>query len=94
MTGTVAPATGASASSAQSTDFGGRIQGDHLDSAVIREDFPILGTESHGRPLVFLDSASTSQKPQVVIDAVEGYYREYTVRTPGARNRGALTLTA
>jgi cysteine desulfurase/selenocysteine lyase len=62
---------------ATDSNFGGRIKGDHLDSAVIREDFPVLGTESHGRPLVFLDSASTSQKPQAVIDAFDAYYREY-----------------
>jgi cysteine desulfurase/selenocysteine lyase len=60
------------------TDFGGRVRNDHLDTAVIREDFPILATESHGRPLVFLDSASTSQKPKAVIDAVDAYYREFT----------------
>ena len=60
------------------TDFGGRVRNDQLDTAVIREDFPILTTESHGRPLVFLDSASTSQKPQAVIDAVDAYYRDFT----------------
>ena len=79
MTVTEAPSSGsASASAAPDEDFGGRIHGDHLDTAVIREDFPILGTESHGRPLVFLDSASTSQKPQAVIDALDAYYREFT----------------
>jgi cysteine desulfurase / selenocysteine lyase len=48
-----------------------------LDAAEIRKDFPILATESHGRPLVYLDSASTSQKPQIVIDAVDTFYRQY-----------------
>ncbi|MBI4213049.1 MAG: cysteine desulfurase [Chloroflexi bacterium] len=42
----------------------------------IREDFPILKQLIHGRPLVYLDSAATSQKPQSVIDAVVRYYRE------------------
>lgn len=39
-----------------------------------REDFPILTTQVHGQPLVYLDNAATSQKPQMVVDAiVEGY---------------------
>jgi cysteine desulfurase/selenocysteine lyase len=43
-----------------------------------RSDFPILGTTtSRGKPLVYLDSAATSQKPQVVIDALVTYYQEY-----------------
>ena len=61
-----------------STDFGGRIRHGKLDPAVVRRDFPIFEQEVHGHPLVFLDSASTSQKPQAVIDAVDAYYREYT----------------
>jgi len=48
-----------------------------FDPHRIREDFPILRTTVHGRPLVYLDSAATSQKPQAVIDAVDAYYREY-----------------
>jgi cysteine desulfurase/selenocysteine lyase len=54
-----------------------RIREDRLVPEEIRKDFPILGTESHGHPLVFLDSASTSQKPLAVIDAVDTFYREY-----------------
>lgn len=42
----------------------------------IRQDFPILQQKVHGRPLVYLDSAATSQKPQVVIDALTRYYTE------------------
>ena len=45
-----------------------------FDPAKIREDFPILKQKVHGRPLVYLDSASTSQKPQVVIDTLVRYY--------------------
>ena len=43
----------------------------------IRDDFPILAQPAHGRRLVYLDSAATSQKPQRVIDALVRYYREY-----------------
>jgi cysteine desulfurase / selenocysteine lyase len=42
----------------------------------IRQDFPILQQKVHGRPLVYLDNAATSQKPQVVIDALTRYYTE------------------
>ncbi len=40
----------------------------------VRKDFPILQQEVHGKPLVYLDSAATSQKPQVVLDALVTYY--------------------
>ncbi len=42
----------------------------------VRADFPILSTEMNGEPLVFLDSAASSQKPRQVIDAIDGYYEE------------------
>ena len=45
-----------------------------LDTATIRAQFPILSREVHGRPLVYLDNAATTQKPQSVIDALSGYY--------------------
>ncbi len=48
-----------------------------LDPVALRADFPILRREIHGRPLTYLDSASSSQKPQVVIDAISGYYERY-----------------
>ena len=48
-----------------------------IDPHVLRADFPILGTTVHGKPLIYLDSAATSQKPQVVIDAVDQFYSEY-----------------
>jgi cysteine desulfurase/selenocysteine lyase len=45
----------------------------------VRADFPILATtNSHGKPVVYLDSAATSLKPKAVIDAVDGYNREYS----------------
>ena len=40
----------------------------------IRKDFPILSREVNGKPLVYLDNGATSQKPQVVIDAINSYY--------------------
>ncbi|HKE32276.1 MAG TPA: cysteine desulfurase [Candidatus Angelobacter sp.] len=40
----------------------------------IREDFPILGQKVHGKPLVYLDNAATTQKPRTVIDALTHYY--------------------
>jgi cysteine desulfurase/selenocysteine lyase len=42
----------------------------------VRADFPILGQEIYGKPLVYLDSAATSQKPRAVIDAIANYYLE------------------
>jgi cysteine desulfurase/selenocysteine lyase len=49
-----------------------------LDPYALRADFPILSTTtSHGKPLVYLDSAATSQKPRVVIEAVDRFYRGY-----------------
>ena len=45
-----------------------------LDVDSIRKDFPILETLSHGRPLVWLDSASTSQKPRAVIERIVKFY--------------------
>lgn len=41
----------------------------------IRKDFPILHTQVHGKPLVYLDNAATSQKPIQVIDALSNYYK-------------------
>jgi len=48
-----------------------------LDPSALRADFPILAERPHGRPLVYLDSAATSQKPTAVIEAMDRYYREY-----------------
>jgi len=45
-----------------------------LDVEHIRRDFPILDQKIHGKPLVYLDNAATSQKPQRVIDAITNYY--------------------
>jgi cysteine desulfurase / selenocysteine lyase len=52
--------------------------GDHpggsFDVARVRADFPILSTKAHGKPLVYLDNAATTQKPRAVIDAIKHYY--------------------
>ncbi|MDE1810959.1 MAG: cysteine desulfurase [Candidatus Micrarchaeota archaeon] len=48
-----------------------------MDVERIRRDFPILGTTMNGKPLIYLDSAATSQKPIQVIDAISNYYKEY-----------------
>ena len=48
-----------------------------LDPAALRAEFPILQTTANGHPLIYLDSASTSQKPLAVIEAVDTYYRVY-----------------
>lgn len=47
-----------------------------LDIAAIRAEFPILKREINGKPLVYLDSAASSQKPQAVIDAVSRVYEQ------------------
>ena len=46
------------------------------DVARIRQDFPILRQQVHGRPLAYLDNAATTQKPQAVIDRLTRYYTE------------------
>ncbi|MEO5884657.1 MAG: cysteine desulfurase [Candidatus Limnocylindrales bacterium] len=59
-----------------------------IDPLALRGDFPILRQEIHGHPLVYLDSASSSQKPQVVIDAVSDYYSGYNANV----HRGIYTI--
>jgi cysteine desulfurase/selenocysteine lyase len=61
-----------------------------IDSAVIRRDFPIFGSELNGKPLVYLDSANTSQKPNVVIDTMTKFMREAYAPI----NRSAYSLAA
>ena len=48
-----------------------------LDVAAIKKDFPLLARDFNGKPLVYLDSAATSQKPRAVIDAMTDYYENY-----------------
>lgn len=61
-----------------------------FDAATIRADFPILSESVNGLPLVYLDSAATSQKPLAVLDAE----REFLTRSNAAVHRGAHTLAA
>ncbi len=60
-----------------------------FDVARIREDFPILKEMVHGKPLVYLDNAATTQKPQAVIDALVNYY----VTENSNVHRGVHTLS-
>lgn len=60
-----------------------------IDFAKVRKDFPILAQEVNGHPLVYLDSAATTQKPQSVINAVADYYRQDNANV----HRGAHALS-
>src|SRR5690606_1463544 len=46
-----------------------------FDAEKVRQDFPILNQEVNGHPLVYLDNAATTQKPEAVIQAIVDYYR-------------------
>jgi cysteine desulfurase/selenocysteine lyase len=59
-----------------------------LDVARVKADFPILEREVHGKRLVYLDSASSSQKPAQVLDAMDGCYRGYYANV----HRGVYTI--
>lgn len=61
-----------------------------LDIQAIREQFPILGQSVHGKKLVYLDNAATSQKPISVINALSEYYTSYNANI----HRGAHYLAA
>jgi cysteine desulfurase/selenocysteine lyase len=60
-----------------------------LDIQKVRADFPILSQKVNGKPLVYFDNGATSQKPQVVIDAISRYYSEYNANI----HRGVHTLS-
>ncbi|MBN7818788.1 aminotransferase class V-fold PLP-dependent enzyme [Bowmanella yangjiangensis] len=59
-----------------------------LDLAALRAQFPILSRQVDGKPLVYLDNAATTQKPQAVIDALVSYYTECNANV----HRGAHAL--
>jgi cysteine desulfurase/selenocysteine lyase len=59
-----------------------------LDTGKIRADFPILERSVNGRPLIYLDSAATSQKPRQVLDAIDSYYRSFNANV----HRGVHSL--
>lgn len=60
-----------------------------LDIQKIRADFPILSEKVNGKPLVYFDNGATSQKPQIVIDAIATYYQEINANI----HRGVHTLS-
>jgi cysteine desulfurase/selenocysteine lyase len=60
-----------------------------LDIEKIRADFPILNQQINGKPLVYLDNAATSQKPQAVIDSIVNYYSTINANI----HRGVHTLS-
>jgi cysteine desulfurase/selenocysteine lyase len=60
-----------------------------LDAVVLRAHFPILAREVHGKPLAYLDSAASSQRPQVVIDALVAFYSAHYANI----HRGVYTLS-
>jgi cysteine desulfurase/selenocysteine lyase len=60
-----------------------------VDWNAIREDFPILRERAHGHPLIYLDSAATSQKPRPVIEALRNFYEHKNANV----HRGLHTLS-
>ena len=66
-----------------------KISAPAYDLARVRSDFPILATEVHGRPLVYLDNAASTQKPRAVTEAIARCYGEYYANV----ERGVHTLS-
>src|SRR5208282_1973682 len=60
-----------------------------IDVFKIRKDFPILTRQIHGKPLVYLDNAATTQKPRVVIDRLKDFYEQHNANI----HRGVHTLS-
>ena len=65
-----------------------------VEWVAIRGDFPILGRKVHGKPLVYLDSANTSQKPRQVIEAVDDFYRNHNANVSRAVHQLGEEATA
>ena len=65
-----------------------------VDWTVVRRDFPILERKVHGKPLVYLDSANTSQKPRLVIEAVDEFYRNHNANVSRAVHQLGEEATA
>ena len=66
-----------------------------LDVGRIRKDFPILDRQVRGgRPLIYLDSANTSQKPRQVIDAISGFYERHNANIHRATHELGEEATA
>ena len=60
-----------------------------FDARRVRADFPIFGRAIHGRPLAYLDSAATAQKPEAMLRALDAYYRQSNANV----HRGVYTLS-
>ncbi len=66
------------------------LTGAGVDATTVRRDFPIFNQRVHGHPLAWFDNAATTQKPQVVIDAISHFYQHNNSNI----HRGAHTLAA
>src|SRR5437899_4734388 len=67
-----------------------KIASSHVDWSALREDFPILRERAHGHPLIYFDSAATSQKPRAVIEALRNFYEHENANV----HRGLHTLSS
>ncbi|GLQ89654.1 cysteine desulfurase [Dyella flagellata] len=65
-----------------------------FDVQRVRADFPLLARQVHGKPLVYLDNANTSQKPRQVIEAVDRHYREHNANVARAVHQLGEEATA
>jgi cysteine desulfurase/selenocysteine lyase len=65
------------------------IQARPINAEAVRAEFPILSRQINGKPLVYLDSAATSQKPDAVIEVMDDYYRRYNANP----HRGVYTIS-
>src|SRR6267142_3636431 len=68
--------------------MGALTQSSVLDIQKIREQFPVLQQQVHGKNLIYFDNAATTQKPRRVIDSLVGYYEGYNANI----HRGIHTL--
>jgi cysteine desulfurase / selenocysteine lyase len=67
-----------------------KVAASSVDWKALREDFPILREQAHGHPLIYFDSAATSQKPRAVIDALRNFYEHENANV----HRGLHTLSS
>jgi cysteine desulfurase/selenocysteine lyase len=65
-----------------------------VDWSALRADFPVLGRTVHGKPLVYLDSANTSQKPRQVIAAVDDFYSAHNANISRAVHTLGMEATS
>src|SRR6266446_4904692 len=76
---------------ARGADYGvHKIASSKVDWNALREDFPILREQAHGHPLIYFDSAATSQKPRAVIEALRNFYEHDNANV----HRGLHTLSS